>query len=423
MRATFISRTTARAVNLGSTESDLTAQFVRSQRRRMLKAVAFIVPALFYLLLFFVIPIVSLLFRAVENPELEEAMPVLAKSILAWDGITMPPPPEVLKAFAVDLTAAYQQENLGKVAMRLNREVPTFHSMLFKTARRMPPPDDLTFFNKLVEIDHRWADRRIWVIIKRAAMPFTLSYLLRAIDKEYNVEGKVVSSSPETSIYLLLFWRTVWISLVVTFLCVVIGYPVAYVLSTSNPGTRNFLILLLLLAFWTSLLVRTTAWIVILQERGLANQFLQSIGLITQPLRLIRNRLGVYIAMTHILLPFTVLPIFSVMSRIPPIHMRAAASLGAKPVRAFLKVYLPQTLPGVGAGVLLVFIMSLGFYITPALVGGPQDQMISYYIVFNAIDTMNWGLAAALSIVLLICVGLFLVVFSRFVRIDQIGLR
>jgi putative spermidine/putrescine transport system permease protein len=162
---------------------------------------------------------------------------------------------------------------------------------------------------------------------------------------------------------------------------------------------------------------------VLLQDHGIINQLLQSTGLIEEPVRLFRNRIGVYIAMTYILLPFMVLPILSVMQGISPIYMRAAASLGARPVRAFFKVYLPQTRPGIGAGVLLVFIMALGYYITPALIGGVNDQMISYHIAFHATKSVYWGLASALSIILLLCVAFFMIVFSRFVRIDQIGLR
>ena len=182
----------------------------------------------------------------------------------------------------------------------------------------------------------------------------------------------------------------------------------------------NLLILLLLLPFWTSLLVRTTAWLVLLQNEGLVNDLAITLGAWEDPVQLVRNRLGVYIAMVHILLPFMVLPMFSVMKGIDPYHMRAAASLGANPLRSFLKVYLPQTIPGVGAGVLLVFILSLGYYITPALVGGPRDQMLSYFIAFHANNTVNWGMAAALSLVLMVCVVVFFAMYQRLVGVGNV---
>ena len=160
--------------------------------------------------------------------------------------------------------------------------------------------------------------------------------------------------------------------------------------------------ILVLLPFWTSLLVRTGAWVVLLQREGPVNGLLQALGLTDEPLQLVYNRFGVYVAMTHILLPFMVLPLYSVMRGIPPEYMRAAASLGARPLRAFLRVYLPQTVPGIGAGCLLVFILAIGYYITPALVGGANDQMVSYFVAFFTNQTVNWGMAAALGAVLLI---------------------
>jgi len=138
---------------------------------------------------------------------------------------------------------------------------------------------------------------------------------------------------------------------------------------------------------------------------------------------LVRNRIGVYIAMVHILLPLMVLPMYSVMKGIDPYHLKAAASLGARPIRSFLKVYLPQTIPGAGAGVLLVFILSLGYYITPALVGGPTDQMLSYFIYFHANNTVNWGLAAALSVVLMVCVLVFFSIYQRLVGVGNMRMN
>jgi putative spermidine/putrescine transport system permease protein len=177
-----------------------------------------------------------------------------------------------------------------------------------------------------------------------------------------------------------------------------------------------------LLPFWTSLLVRTASWIVLLQREGLVNQTLQATGLIDEPLALIFNRAGVYIAMTHVLLPFMLLPLYSVMRGIPPAYARAALSLGAPPLAAFLKIYLPLSMPGVAAGCLLVFILAIGYYITPALVGGAADQMISYFVAFYTLETVNWGMAAALGTVLLVATLILYLLYARLVGIDRLRL-
>jgi putative spermidine/putrescine transport system permease protein len=176
------------------------------------------------------------------------------------------------------------------------------------------------------------------------------------------------------------------------------------------------------LPFWTSLLVRTAAWIVLLQNQGLVNRALIGLGLVDQPLQLIFNRVGVVVAMTHVLLPFMVLPLYSVMKGISPTHMRAAASLGARPATAFRRVYLPQTVPGIGAGCLLVFILALGYYITPALVGGASDQMIAWFVAFNTTQTANWGLGSALGVALLAATLALFAVYNRLIGLDRMKL-
>jgi putative spermidine/putrescine transport system permease protein len=218
------------------------------------------------------------------------------------------------------------------------------------------------------------------------------------------------------------FLRTFWMSFVVTVVCLALGFPIAYLLANLPVRISNLLMILVLLPFWTSLLVRTAAWVVVLQREGPVNELLQWIGLIDEPLQLVFNRTGVYIAMSHILLPFMILPLYSVMKSIPPVYVRAAASLGANPVVAFLRVYLPQTVPGIGAGCLLVFILAMGYYITPALVGGPKDQMASYFIAFFTNNTINWGMASALGAVLLTATLLLYAVYSRLLGMDKVRL-
>jgi putative spermidine/putrescine transport system permease protein len=204
--------------------------------------------------------------------------------------------------------------------------------------------------------------------------------------------------------------RTLWISSMVTLICLLVGYPAAYLLARLPERTSNPLLILFLVPFWTSLLVRTAAWVVLLQREGVINAFLVGAGLTDQPLPMIYNRFAVYVAMVHILLPFMILPLYSVMRGIPAAHLRAASSLGAPPFTVFRRVFLPQSAAGVAAGSLLVFIQAIGYYVTPALVGGANDQMISYFIAFYASRTINWGMAAALSILLVgATVALFMV--------------
>lgn len=204
-------------------------------------------------------------------------------------------------------------------------------------------------------------------------------------------------------VYLKALWNTVVISGAVTLVCVLLGYPIAYTMANCSLRWRRVLIFVVLVPFWSSILVRTFAWMVLLQKSGLINQTLiDYLGLIETPLTLLHNRTGVLIGMSHILLPFIVLPLYAVLSRIDPNLSKAAASLGAPPVLNFIRVYLPLSLPGLLSGSLLVFVVGLGYYITPALLGGPGDTMIAQLIEMQVADFGDWGLAGALSVVLLV---------------------
>jgi putative spermidine/putrescine transport system permease protein len=234
--------------------------------------------------------------------------------------------------------------------------------------------------------------------------------------------GEVEQAQPDDRLYIDVFARTLWVSLMVTMLGLAIGYPLSYWLAHLPAKTSNLMMVLVLLPFWTSLLVRTTAWVVLLQKEGVINSLLMASGLIQDPLALIFNRFGVVIAMTHILLPFMILPLYSVMRQIPPSYVRAARSLGASPITAFWRIYLPQSMAGVSAGVLLVFILAIGYYITPALVGGAGDQMMSYFIADHLTRSLNWGLASALGGLLLASVLALYALYERFVGISNVRL-
>ena len=393
----------------------------RAERMRTVQAMSLIAPLLLFLILSFIVPIAAMLFNSVKNPELGTILPGTAVEIRRWDGSGLPDQ-ELLAVFAADMRAAKTARTIGRVGKRLNYDIAGFRSLILKTARKMPPPETPNLIDELIKIDQRWGEPRYWSAIKKAAPPYTTFYLLAALDLAFDDEGSVVRAPPETSIYLGVLQRTFWISIVVTVVCFLLGYPIAYLLANLPTKTSNLLMIFVLLPFWTSLLVRTIAWVVLLQSQGVVNDTAVALGLWSERIQLVHNRTGVYIAMVHILLPFMVLPIYSVMKGISPTHMRAAASLGANKMRAFLEVYVPQTIPGIGAGVLLVFIISLGYYITPALVGGPRDQMLSYFVAFHTNQTLNWGMAAALSVSLLFCVLIFFSIYNRLVGVDKMRL-
>jgi len=213
-------------------------------------------------------------------------------------------------------------------------------------------------------------------------------------------------------------------SLMITFSCIALGYPIAWLLANLPMRKANLLLILVLLPFWTSLLVRTSAWKVMLQQQGVINDVLVWIGLVDDANRLImiNNQFGTIVAMTHILLPFMILPMYSVMQTIPPSYLRAAKSLGATNWTAFWRVYFPQSVPGIGAGSILVFILAIGYYITPEIVGGTKGVFISNRIAYHISSSLNWGLAAALGSILLAAVLVLYWAYDKIVGIDNVKL-
>lgn len=390
----------------------------RSDRRARLRALALVAPLLAFLALTFLLPIGGMAWRAVADPELPGAMPRTAAALRAWDGAGLPPEP-VFDAAAAELTAAAGSGTAPSVARRLNYEAPGYRTLLLRTANRLSPPFAPSAKAAMTVLDRRWGEPAIWQAMRRAAGPATSLYLLGALDLQHG-PGGIETVPAERAVFRAVLWRTLRIALGTTLACVALGFPVALLLARAPPRWSGLLMLLVLLPFWTPLLVRITAWIVLLQERGVVNGALTGLGLTAGPVALLYNRAGVYIAMTHVLLPYMILPLYSVMRGIPPAYVRAAASLGAPPWAAFRRVYLPQCLPGLGAGCLLVFILAVGYYITPALVGGAADQMISSQIAFYTIETANWGMAAALSTVLLAAVLVLYALYARLVGAERL---
>jgi putative spermidine/putrescine transport system permease protein len=297
-------------------------------------------------------------------------------------------------------------------------------SLFRKSGRRASKIEGAPYKEQLIEVDEDWGDPAIWNLIKRESDSLTASYFLSAVDMRYDEQGDIAMQPDYQQIYLKLFWRTLVISAVITGLCILLGYPVAYLMATLPLRSSNLLMILVLLPFWTSLLVRTTAWIALLQTQGVLNDLLVAVGVISDDgrIRMIYNQTGTIVAMTHILLPFMILPLYSVMKTIPPSYMRAARSMGANPFTAFVRVYMPNTVAGVGAGSILCFILAIGYYITPALVGGQSGTLISNFIANHISVTLNWGLAAALGVILLGLVMLLYVIYDRIVGIDNMKL-
>jgi putative spermidine/putrescine transport system permease protein len=377
----------------------LKTQLARAERRKKLKYGALIAPLAVFLLFTFVWPIAALMKRAVDNPEIVTAFPATGELLRGWDGRS-PPDEAIFAALAGEMAATRGTPVFASAAKRLNMEQPGFRSLLMKTAKALPPAAGRSAREALVAADARWGDVATWQLLARNASPYTARYLLAAVDRKYDDAGRIAPAGADEAIYVNVLKRTFGMSAVVTVFCLLLGFPLAYRMATQPARVANVLMIFVLLPFWTSILVRVAAWLVLLQSEGLVNQALRAAGIIEKPLELVFNDTGVYISMVHILLPFMILPLFSVMKGISPVYVRAAVSLGCPPIRSFWKVYFPQALPGVGAGCLLVFILCMGYYITPALLGSPREQMASYFVAFYTNQTVNWGMAAALSAIL-----------------------
>ncbi len=388
-----------------------------------LRAGALVAPLALFIGVTFLAPLVTMLVRSVHDPVVAAALPDTLAALRVWDGAGAPPE-AAFAAAARELAAAREQRALGQIATRVNRVQGGLRSVITRSVRRLRGVEADSWQAALVAADAAWGEASTWRALQRAGQRWTLRHYLNAVDRDRAADGSVVRQPEERRIYLQLFRRTLLVSLAVTALCLLLGYPLAYLIAQAPPRRAALLLVAVLLPFWTSLLVRTTAWIVLLQTQGVINDLLVGLGLLGDDgrLELVYNMTGTLIAMTHVLLPFMVLSLYSVMRTINPWYVRAAASLGAGPVQAFRRVYWPLSLPGVGAGSLLVFIMALGYYITPALVGGRSGQLISNLIAYHMQESLNWGLAAALGAILLACVLLLYVVYDRLVGINRLRL-
>lgn len=367
-------------------------------------AAALVAPLAALILLAFAAPLALLLWRAIDNAELAEALPHTASLLREWDGAGLPPAP-VQRAFAAEIADAAGSDAFGRMTRRANFELTGMRTLLLRTARAGGVP--------LAEADPRWATAEPWLVLRHLSQPATPSYLLRAVDLSRAPDGSVTRA--EEPVFLAILARTMGISALVAGLCVALGWPLAFFISRLPPARARLWLALAMIPFWTSVLVRTAAWFVLLAREGPVNAALLVVGLVDAPVQLIFTRFAVVVAMVHMMLPFAILAIHAALSRSDPWLSRAAASLGAAPLRRVWSVHLPASLPGIAAGFVTVFVVSAGFYVTPALVGGPSDQMMASSISFFVNQTVNFGMAAALAVLLLMLVGAALAVLRRLV--------
>jgi putative spermidine/putrescine transport system permease protein len=381
--------------------ASLMADLARSRRKRRLSALLFVAPLLVFLTATFLLPIGAMLLRAVHDPVVGNALPQTVDALAGWTGETAPPD-AAFAALLADL-AAGDRDTVAQVGGRLNFEVPGLRRAVTQAERAARATGAGTERDAVLGASPLWSEPASWAAIQQLGRPVTDLNLLAAVDLDRTADGRIVAVPEDFRVNTRLFLRTLWISFVVTAATLVLGYPAAYLIASVGPRLSGFLMVLVVIPLWTSLLVRTAAWMALLQRNGVINDMLITLGLIGPEgrLQMVFNAWGTVIAMTHILLPFMILPLVSVMKTVPPDQMRAAESLGASRWLAYRRIYIPAVMPGVAAGCLLVFILSIGYYITPALLGGESGQMISNIIAYHVRESLNWGVAAALSAILL----------------------
>ena len=457
---------------LAADGTPLKARLARAMRVSRIRAFGLVAPLLAFIFAFFFLPIAYLLIQAFYNSDYSSVMPRTTQTLQAWDSTSEPDEVfysslvgDMIQASAIDRAAPtvaatrFNREKSGALSktkkllrqvrkleltwegqeMRFSRILSALHAEddnrnpIYSEAERAAFGAQLAdeaiaryapFKPLVLKADKDWGDIEFWKAAQRASETYTISFILKALDLRIADDGGIEWQPEKVQIHLKLFLRTLEISLLVTLGTLILGYPVAYLLAQLPVRTSNLLLILVLLPFWTSILVRTTAWIALLQGQGVLNDIFVFVGIADDEARfsMIYNKLGTLIAMIHILLPFMILPLYSVMKAIPPSYVRAAKSLGATNWTAFWRIYFPQSVPGIGAGAILVFILAIGYYITPALLGGSEGVMISNIIDGHMRQTLNYSLAAALGVVLLAFVLFCYWLYDRIVGIDNMKL-
>ena len=394
----------------------------RAERINKIRALVLVLPLTLFIIITFVIPILSMLLRSVDDKQINTVFPKTFIIYEQWDQKDLPTEEMYATLFNEVMTADKRQ--IGKASTRMNYSKSGWKSLIKKSKRKFKKIKEGPYKEKMIAIDKRWGKMEFWQAMGQMVDPYTAGYYLNAVDLKYDSERKIVQQPKKRRIYNHTWIKTFKVSILVTLFCLILGYPIAHLLATLPLKYSNLLMIFVLLPFWTSLLVRTVSWIIILMKKGVFNSILVWAGIIADEnrMQLIYNETGTLIAMTQILLPFMVLPLYSVMKTIPPSYMRAALNLGAQPMHAFYRVYMPQTVPGISAGGLLVFVLAIGYFITPELVGGSDGLLIGHFIAFHLKTTLNWGLCAALGAILLAVMLVLYWVYNKVVGIENIKL-
>tara|TARA_Y100001936_G_scaffold252173_1_gene310823 strand:- start:1303 stop:2565 length:1263 start_codon:yes stop_codon:yes gene_type:complete len=404
----------------------LSVSLKKAERKNKIKAFLLVVPLLLFLIITYIFPIGDMFMRSIDDKMVTNMLPKTFNAMENWDGQDLPPE-EVFVGFYSDFKVLVENKQHGKLAQRLNKEKNGFNSIikkLFRQVKRSKIDESQSIKEQVMKVHKRWRDVEYWQAIKRTAPPYTMAKYLKGMDMYYGADGSIVQVDEDRRIHRILWLRTLEIAFFVTLFSFLMGYPIAHLLATLPMKYSNLLMICVLLPFWTSLLVRTASWMILLQQQGVVNDFFVMIGLVADDNRpeMMYNKVGTYVAMTQILLPFMVLPLYSVMKTISPSLMRAGKSLGGTPFVAFWKVYFPLTIPGIGAGCLLVFILAIGYYITPALVGGASGTLISNQIAYHMKTTLDWSFASAMGLMLLTGVLVVYWIYNKLVGVDNIKL-
>ena len=436
----------------------------KSLRRTKIRSFLLILAPLLFLLIMFVGPIGSLLSRSIDDISINTVFPQTFAQYELWEDKSILPSEEMFAAVINDIRVTHKMENsegknigknlLGKAGTRMTYEYSGWRSLLLKTVKESIEVDkrskeeikpykwEAPYKDKMIKRDKRWGKVEFWQSLGAMKDPYTMGYYLNAVDLRYDANKNIIEKEEYLKIYKTIWMRTLQVSLMVTIFCLLLAYPVSYLLATLPMRTSNLLMICVLMPFWTSLLVRIVAWMIMLQQNGVVNDTLLTVlpciydGPINLPffgetnidlcftdedrIPMMYNFTGTIIVMTQVLLPFMILPIYSVMKGIPPSYMKAAQNLGATPTRAFIRVYMPQSVPGIGAGCILVFIVAIGYYITPELVGGKDGLMIGNFVAREMQQTLNWGLAAAMGAILLTAVLTLYWAYDRLIGLDNL---
>ena len=394
----------------------------RAERKNKIRALFLVLPLALFITVTFVIPIISMLTRSVDDKQINTVFPKTFEIFKQWNQKELPSEEMYASIFNEIMTAEKWQ--IGKASTRMNYSKSGWKSLIKKSKRKFKKIKEGPYKEQMIAIDKKWADMEYWKAIGQMVDPITFGYYLNAVDLKYDSNKKIVRQPEKRRIYNYTWYKTIKISVLVTLFCLILGYPIAHLLATLPLKLSNLLMIFVLLPFWTSLLVRTVSWIVILMQNGIFNNILVWAGIVSDDnrIQLIYNETGTLIAMTQILLPFMVLPLYSVMKTIPPSYMRAALNLGAQPMHAFYRIYMPQTVPGISAGGLLVFVLAIGYFITPELVGGSDGQLIGHWIAYHLKSSLNWGLCSALGTILLVAMLVLYWVYNKIVGIENIKL-